>query len=78
MLAITREPTTITVGMGDSCEEFQTHHKHGYVHFFEVPIQGRTGPVTLSMHGKVSTGPEIRNDCSSRGYTIFNCAAIEV
>lgn len=78
VLAITGESTIVTVSIGDSSQELLTHHKHGHVHFFEVPIQGNTGPVTITMHGKSSTGPEIRNECSACGHTVFNCAAIQV
>lgn len=78
VLAITREPTSVTIGIGDSFQELRTHHKHGHVHFFEVPVQGSTGPVTLSMHGRLSTGPDLRDGCSPHGYTVFNCAAIQV
>lgn len=77
VLAITKEPATLTISIGPTTQELRTH-KHGYVHFFDVPFQGACGPVTLSMHGQSAEGPPVRNECPPCGHTVFNCVAIEV
>lgn len=78
VLAITKEPTTVFLSIGDSSQELQTHHRNGHVSFFEVPVDGRTGLVTLAMHGESGQGPAISNECHPCGHVVFNCAAVEV
>lgn len=78
MLAITREPATVHLSIGDSSQELRKHHNSGHVSFYEVSMDSRTGPVTLTMHGKSAEGPAIRNECHPCGHVLFNCASIEV
>jgi glucan endo-1,3-alpha-glucosidase len=79
VLAVTREPTALHVSIGGLSQEFITHHQqHGHLTFFEVPFDGRVGPVQLFMNGKSVTGPEIRNEVPACGHNTYNCTAIYI
>lgn len=78
MLAITKEPTTVAVSIGDSSQEFETYQRFGHVSFFEVPFDGRAGPVQLTLNGKSATGTAISDGCHTCGHNTFNCATIHI
>lgn len=78
VLAVTREPTALHVSIGGLSQEYITHHQHGHLTFFEVPFDGRLGPVQLFMSGKSVTGPEIRNEIPQCGHNTYNCTAIHI
>lgn len=81
VLAITAAPATVVLTVGDaSPQELGTHRrKHdGHVSYFEVPFNGRTGEVTISLNGRTSSGPPISNDCPPFGHVVYNCTAIHV
>lgn len=41
--------------------------------FVQLPFNGRTGAVTVSIHGQTGTGPvQISNSCPSTGFVNFN------
>ncbi|KAF3762045.1 family 71 glycoside hydrolase [Cryphonectria parasitica EP155] len=78
VMSISKDPTAVTISIGD--QEVRPHHhqRHGYVSFAHVQVEGRTGPVRLSMHGRSATGPAIINDCPPSGHVMFNCVSIQV
>lgn len=84
VVAITAEPTTVTLRIGDSFpQELRTHHHShnkygGHASFFEVPLDGRTGEVILSLNDKTTSGPPIRDECPPFGHIVYNCTAISV
>ena len=39
----------------------------GAAHYYEVSFEGKTGPVTVSMGDKQTTGPEISDACPASG-----------
>lgn len=78
VLAITKEPTTVTISIGDSSQEFETHQRLGHVSLFEVPFEGRTGPVQLALNGKSAAGTAISDVCHPCGHNTFNCATVHI
>jgi glucan endo-1,3-alpha-glucosidase len=70
IIALTNAPTNINVqiGSGDSGQSVSATSTVGKASFYEVPINGRTGGVTITLNGKSTTGPEITNSCPSSGH----------
>ncbi|KAI0430520.1 glycoside hydrolase family 71 protein [Xylaria sp. FL1042] len=73
VIALTNAPTDITVqiGSGDSGQSVSATSTVGKASFYEVPTNGRTGAVTVTLNGKSTTGPEITNSCPSSGYVSY-------
>ncbi|KAI0811836.1 glycoside hydrolase family 71 protein [Xylaria sp. FL0064] len=80
VIALTNAPTDITVqiGSGDSGQSVSATSTVGKASFYEVPTNGRTGAVTVTLNGKSTTGPEITNSCPSAGRVNFNAVSIQV
>lgn len=93
-MAITNEPTTVSVDIGGSLQT-RIVGTQGMVSYVQLPLIGRLGPVTLAMQGRVAYGPAISNAAPSTGFVSsliangvsatddmikvnFNCVAIEV
>lgn len=77
VMAITVDDTEILVSIGGSRESFRTNSSNP-VNYFELPFNGRSGPVTLSMNGKTVAGSEITNSVPATGYVNFNSVAIRL
>ena len=67
VLTITNEPTSVKVDIGGSSQAFSVGTQ-GTVTFVQVPLDGRLGPVTLRMHGRVTNGPAISNIVAPTGF----------
>lgn len=69
IIALTNAPTNINVkiGAGDGGQSVSATSTVGKASFYEVPVNGRTGAVTITLNGKSTTGPEITNSCPSAG-----------
>ncbi|KAF2967421.1 hypothetical protein GQX73_g6147 [Xylaria multiplex] len=80
IIALTNTPTNINVkiGNGDNGQSVSATSTVGKASFYEVPINGRTGAVTITLNGKSTTGPEITNSCPSAGRVNFNAVSIQV
>ncbi|KAK2074797.1 hypothetical protein P8C59_008977 [Phyllachora maydis] len=48
------------------------------VAYYELPFDGRVGPVCLSLGGRTTVGPAISEVCHPCGHVLFNPVAIEV
>lgn len=70
IIALTNAATNINVkiGSGDSGQSVSATSTVGKASFYEVPTNGRTGAVTITLNGKSTTGPEITNNCPSSGH----------
>lgn len=70
IIALTNAPTNVNVqiGSGDSGQSVSATSTVGKASFYEVPVNGRTGAVTVTLNGKSTTGPEITNNCPSSGH----------
>ncbi|KAI0969639.1 glycoside hydrolase family 71 protein [Xylaria arbuscula] len=79
VIALTNAATDITVQIGSGASQpVSASSTVGKASFYEVPINGATGAVTVTLNGKSTTGPEISNSCPSVGYVNFNAVAIQV
>jgi len=70
VMTMSKTSTTVTVTIGSTSKTFSV----GYgVNFVQMPFDGNTGDVKVSMNGKSATGPkQITNTCPSSGYVNFN------
>jgi glucan endo-1,3-alpha-glucosidase len=55
------------VDIGGKAQTFTTAGGHP-LSYFEMPFDGRTGPVTIKLDGKAKTGPAISNNCPPCGH----------
>ncbi|KAI0534315.1 glycoside hydrolase [Xylaria digitata] len=80
IIALTNAPTNINVKIGseDGGQSVSATSTIGKASFYEVPVNGRTGAVTITLNGKSTTGPEITNSCPSAGRVNFNAVSIQV
>ncbi|KAI0408495.1 glycoside hydrolase family 71 protein [Xylaria palmicola] len=80
IIALTNAPTNINVkiGSGDAGQSVSATGTVGKASFYQVPINGRTGSVTVTLNGKSTTGPAISNSCPSTGHVNFNAVSIKV
>ncbi|KAI1429658.1 glycoside hydrolase family 71 protein [Xylaria sp. FL1777] len=80
IIALTNASTDINVkiGSGDAGQSVSATSTVGKASFYEVPTNGRTGAVTITLNGKSTTGPEITDNCPSSGYVNFNAVTIQV
>ncbi|TGJ81651.1 hypothetical protein E0Z10_g7113 [Xylaria hypoxylon] len=80
IIALTNAPTNINVkiGSGDGGQSVSATSTVGKASFYKVPINGRTGAVTITLNGKSTTGPVIANSCPSSGHVNFNAVSIQV
>jgi glucan endo-1,3-alpha-glucosidase len=65
VMVIADAPTTVTVSIGGSSQEFPVTKIP--VSFLQVPYNGQSGPVSVTMGGKTSTGPAISSTCPGGG-----------
>lgn len=64
-------PKSVTVEIGASSQTFATTAGGGGstpLSYFEMPFEGRAGPVTLRLGDRAKTGPPIRNECPPCGH----------
>ncbi|KAI0450811.1 glycoside hydrolase family 71 protein [Xylaria acuta] len=80
IIALTNAPTDINIkiGSGDGGQSVSATSAVGKASFYQVPINGRTGAVTVTVNGKSTTGPEITNNCPSSGHVNFNSVSFQV
>ncbi|KAI1177069.1 glycoside hydrolase family 71 protein [Nemania sp. FL0916] len=80
VIALTNSQTTINVkiGSGDSGTTASPTSTVGKAAFYEIPFNGRTGAVTVTLNGKSTTGPSISNSCPSSGHVNFNAVSFQV
>ncbi|RYC58264.1 hypothetical protein CHU98_g7938 [Xylaria longipes] len=81
IIALTNAPTDINIKIGssDGGQSVSATSTVGKASFYQVPINGRTGAVTVTVNGKSTTGPvEITNSCPSSGHVNFNSASFQV
>ncbi|KAI0517920.1 glycoside hydrolase family 71 protein [Xylaria bambusicola] len=80
IIALTNAPTDINVkiGSGDAGRSVSATSTVGKASFYNIPTDGRTGAVTITLNGKSTTGPEITNNCPSSGHVNFNAVTIQV
>ncbi|KAI3321399.1 glycoside hydrolase family 71 protein [Xylariaceae sp. AK1471] len=80
IIALTNSATSINVkiGQGDAGQSVPATSTVGKASFYQVPINGRTGAVTITLNGKSTTGPEITNSCPAAGRVNFNAVSIQV
>ncbi|KAI0483774.1 glycoside hydrolase family 71 protein [Xylaria cf. heliscus] len=80
VIALTNAPTNINVkiGSGDGGQSVSATSTFGKASFYQVPINGKTGAVTVTVNGKSTTGPSIANSCPSSGHVNFNSVSFQV
>ncbi|KAK3331882.1 glycoside hydrolase [Cercophora scortea] len=75
VMAVTKGSTSVAVTIGGQQMSFKTRNKAS-VDYFEMPFDnGTTGPVTISLNGRTTYGPEVTCDCDK---VIFNAVVIQV
>lgn len=63
IVAITKNPSYVTVAIGGYYWNFETK-PNTPVSYFELPFDGQiTGPVRLTLNGRTVEGPPIVNEC---------------
>lgn len=67
VVAATNGQKSVTVDIGGSAQTFTTQGGSP-LSYFEMPFNGRTGPVTVRLDGKAKTGPAISNGCPPCGH----------
>ncbi|KAI0199745.1 glycoside hydrolase family 71 protein [Astrocystis sublimbata] len=78
IIALTGSSGDITVKIGGDGGSVSAKDTAGKASFYQVPINGRTGQVTVEVNGKSSSGPEISNNCPSSGHVNFNSVSFQV
>ncbi|KAI2617983.1 glycoside hydrolase family 71 protein [Hypomontagnella submonticulosa] len=78
VIVLSNSPKTITVSIGGSSQTVSASSSVGKAYFYQVPFNGRTGAVTVTVDGKSSTGPQIQNACPPTGHVNFNSVAIQI
>ncbi|KAH8164994.1 hypothetical protein CIB48_g3269 [Xylaria polymorpha] len=80
IIALINSPTNINIKIGsaDGGQSVSATSTVGKASFYQVPINGRTGAVTVTVNGKSTTGPEITNNCPSSGHVNFNSVSFQV
>ncbi|KAI1164442.1 glycoside hydrolase family 71 protein [Nemania serpens] len=80
IIALTDAPTNINVqiGSGDAGQSVSATSTIGKASFYQVPVNGRTGAVTITLDGRSTTGPQITQSCPSSGHVNFNAVSIQV
>lgn len=70
IIALTDAPTNINVqiGSGDAGQSVSATSTIGKASFYQVPVNGRTGAVTITLDGRSTTGPQITQSCPSSGH----------
>lgn len=76
-MTITVDNVDIQACIGSSCQTFRTDGSKR-ANYFELPFNGRTGAVKLTMNGRSATGVGITNTLPATGYVNFNSAAIRL
>lgn len=76
VLTITVDETDIQVDIGGQSESFRTGGGANPAKLIQVPFEGLTGEVGLSMNGRNVVGPAIGNELPGTGYVNFNAHAI--
>lgn len=68
VITISTEATTVNLKIGDKNQAFKHQGCATWpVCYFEMPFQGSTGPVSLSLGGRWTTGPAIMASCPAAG-----------
>lgn len=75
-MTLTVGDTDIKVCIGNSCENYHASAANR-ANYFEMPFNGRTGAVVLTMNEKTTTGPAISHDLPL-GHVNFNAVAIRL
>ncbi|KAI1757972.1 glycoside hydrolase family 71 protein [Xylaria castorea] len=78
VLANSATNINIKIGSGDAGQSVGAARSVGKAYFYQVPINGRTGAVTVTFNGKSTTGPTISNSCPSTGHVNFNSVTFQV
>ncbi|RYP36998.1 hypothetical protein DL767_003153 [Monosporascus sp. MG133] len=78
IIALSNSRRDITVSIGGASSTVSPIDSFGSAYYYEVPFNGRTGPVTVSAGGRSTTGPQITNSCPAAGRVNFNAVAIQV
>ncbi|CAJ2504633.1 Uu.00g120270.m01.CDS01 [Anthostomella pinea] len=78
VIALAEAPTSIDVSIDGSSQPVNTVGTVGKATFYQIPFDGKTGAVTITMNGESTTGPEITNICPSSGHVNFNAVSIQV
>ncbi|KAI1758810.1 glycoside hydrolase family 71 protein [Hypoxylon sp. FL1150] len=78
IIALSDSSQDITVSIGGSSQTVSASSTVGKASFYQVPFNGATGAVTVTLDGKSTTGPEITSTCPFTGYVNFNSVAIQV
>ncbi|KAI2636830.1 glycoside hydrolase family 71 protein [Xylaria nigripes] len=80
IIALTYAPTDIHVQIGawDAGQSVSPIETLGKASFYQVPVNGRSGAVTITLNGKSTTGPQIINSCPASGVVNFNAVSIQV
>ncbi|KAB5582809.1 glycoside hydrolase [Coniochaeta sp. 2T2.1] len=75
IMTATNGQKSVTVDIGGNAQTFNTQNGLSY---FEMPFNGRAGPVTVKLNGKAKTGPAINNGCPPCGHVVFNSVVVDV
>ncbi|KAI0173106.1 glycoside hydrolase family 71 protein [Hypoxylon sp. FL1284] len=78
VIALSDSAKDITVSIGSSSQTVSSSSSVGKAHFYQVPFDGSTGAVTVTMDGKTATGSDISSACPSTGHVNFNAVAIQL
>jgi glucan endo-1,3-alpha-glucosidase len=68
VLTVTNGPVLVTVEIGDNGQTFEVQPTTSPFSYLEIPFDGRSGPVRISMEGKSVIGPDISNECPPCGH----------
>lgn len=70
VISASNSPTTVSISIGGAGQDFSVA---AGMKFVELPFNGRTGDVVVTVNGKTATGPApITNNCPSSGRVNFN------
>jgi glucan endo-1,3-alpha-glucosidase len=78
VVTVTVDETELVVSIGGNNQTFRTGGGDSPASYFQVPLDGRLGDVTLYMNGREVTGPPITNVLPATGYVNFNALAISL
>ncbi|CAH0038390.1 unnamed protein product [Clonostachys rhizophaga] len=78
VIALRNDAGTVDITVGGVTTTASAINQIGKAYHYKVPLNGRTGDVTVSFNGLSATGPSITDACPSTGNVNFNAVSFQV
>lgn len=78
VIALLDTAGTVDISVGGVTTTASPINQIGKAYHYKVPLDGRTGEVTVSFNGRSATGPSITTVCPATGNVNFNAVSFQV